>query len=64
MVVLSLTLKYKANQWANIIIVIVYVGFILFELIMNITTVAYPYVILMDTSGIVATALNAWYAWR
>jgi len=64
MFVLSLTLKDKANHWANIILEIVYAGFILFDLIMNITTVAYPYVILMDTSAIVVAALIAWYAWR
>ena len=64
MAVLSLTLKDKANRWANIILGIFYAGFILFELIMNITTVAYPYVILMDTSVIVAAALIAWYAWK
>jgi hypothetical protein len=64
MAVLSLILKDKANRWANIILGIFYAGFILFELIMNITTVAYPYVILMDTSVIVATALIAWYAWK
>jgi hypothetical protein len=63
MAVLSLTLKDKANRWANIILGIFYAGFILLELITNITTVAYPYVILMDTSAIVATALIAWYAW-
>jgi len=64
MAVLSLTLKDNANRLANIILGIFYAGFILFELIMNITTVAYPYVILMDTSAIVAAALIAWYAWR
>jgi len=64
MAVLSLTLKDKTNRWANIILGIFYAGFILFELIMNITTVAYPYVILMDTSAIVAAALIAWYAWK
>jgi len=64
MAVMSITLKDKANRWANIILGIFYAGFILFELIMNITTVAYPYVILMDTSVIVATALIAWYAWK
>ena len=64
MAVLSLTLKDKANRWANIILGIFYAGFILFELIMNITTVAYPYVILMDISAIVAAALIAWYAYK
>jgi uncharacterized membrane protein len=64
MAVLSLTLKDKANRWANIILGIFYAGFILFELIMNIRTVAYPYVILMDISAIVVAALIAWYAWK
>jgi hypothetical protein len=64
MAVLSLTLKDKANQWANIILGIFYAGFILFELAMNVATVAYPYVILMDTSAVVAAALIAWYAYN
>ena len=64
MAVLSLTLKDKANRWVNIIIGIFYASFILFELVMNIITVAYPYVILMDTSAIVAAALIAWYAYK
>jgi len=64
MAVLSLTLKDKVNRWANIILGIFYAGFILFELTMNITTVAYPYVILMDISAIVVAALIAWYAWK
>ncbi len=64
MSVLSITLKDKANRWANIILGIFYSGFILFELIMNITTVAYPYVILMDTSAVVVAASIAWYAWK
>ena len=64
MAVLSLTLKDKANRWVNIILGIFYAGFILFELTMNITTVAYPYVILMDTSAIVVAALIAWYAYK
>jgi hypothetical protein len=29
---------------------------------MNITTVAYPYVMLMDISAIAVSALIAWYA--
>jgi hypothetical protein len=64
MAVMSITLKDKANRWVNIILGIFYAGFILFELTMNITTVAYPYLILMDTSVIVATALIAWFAWK
>jgi len=64
MSVLSLTLKDKVNRWANIILGIFYIGFILIELISNIMTVAYPYVILMDTSAAVAAALIAWFAWK
>jgi len=64
MAVLSFTLKDKANRWANISLGIFYVGFILFELFMNVTTVAYPYVMLMDTSAIVVAALIAWYAYK
>jgi len=62
MAVLSLTLKDKMNRWANIILGIFYAGFILFELAMNITTVTYSYVILMDISAIMVSALIAWYA--
>jgi len=64
MAVLSLTLKDKANRWANVILGIFYAGFILFELIMNVRTVAYPYVILMDISAVVVAALIARYAWK
>jgi hypothetical protein len=31
---------------------------------MNVTTVAYPYVILMDTSAIVVAAFIAWHAYK
>jgi hypothetical protein len=62
MAVLSLTLEDKVNRWANIILGIFYAGFILFELFMNVTTVAYPYVILMGTSAIVVATLIAYYA--
>ena len=64
MAVLSLTLKDKANHWVNISLGVFYAGFILFELIMNITTVAYPYAILMDVSVIVVAALIVRYAWK
>ena len=64
MAVLSLTLRDGVNRRANIVLGIFYAGFILFELVMNITTVAYPYVMLMDISAIVVSALIAWYAWK
>jgi hypothetical protein len=62
MAVLSLTLKDKLNRQVNVILGIFYVIFLLFELTMNVITVAYPYVILMDVSAAVAAALIAWYA--
>jgi hypothetical protein len=64
MAVVSLTLKYRVNRWASIVLGVFYVVFISFELFMNVTTVAYPYVILMDTSAIVVAALIAYYAWK
>jgi hypothetical protein len=64
MAILSLTLKDKVNRWVSIILGLFYAGFILFELSMNVTTVAYPYVILMDTSTIVVAALIAWHAYK
>jgi hypothetical protein len=64
MAILSLTLRDKVNRWVSIIMGIFYAGFILFELAMNVATVAYPYVMLMDASAIVVAALIAWYAWK
>lgn len=64
MAVLSLTLKDKANRWINIILGVFYAGFILFELTMNVTTVAYPYAILMDVSVFAVATLIAWNAWK
>jgi len=64
MAVLSLTLKDRVNRWASIILGVFYAIFILFELFMNVTTVAYPYVILMDTSAIIVAVLIAYYAWK
>jgi len=64
MAVLSLTLKDKANRWLNILLGSFYAAFILFELSMNVTTVAYPYAILMDVSVLAVAALIAWHAWK
>jgi hypothetical protein len=64
MAVASLTLKDKENRWANIILGAFYAVFILFELTMNVTTVAYPYAILMDVSVFAVAALIAWNAWK
>jgi hypothetical protein len=64
MAVLSLTLKDKTNRWANIILGIVYIGFVLVELVSNILTAAYPYAILMSTSALLVAALITWYAFK
>ena len=64
MAVLSVSLKDSTNRWVNIIVGIVYTGYILIELISNIMTVAYPYAILMDIAAIVAAALIAWQAYK
>ena len=67
---LSLTLKDKANHWVNVILGIFYVGVILFELTVTITTVVEPYVTrrpflaLMDIPALVAPVLIVWYAWK
>ena len=54
---LSVTLKDKINYWLNIIFGAFFAVFVLFELIMNVTTVAYPYVILLDTSVIIVAIM-------
>ena len=61
---LSVTLKDKINYWINIIFGTFYAVFVLFELIMNITTVAYPYVILLDSSVIIVAIMIVWYSWK
>ena len=60
MVFLSLTLKYKANRWANIIIGIFYTGFNLIGL----PTYSSAYDKFLIFVGIVFTALIVWYAWK
>jgi hypothetical protein len=64
MTIVSLTLKNKLARWANIILGVFYAVFILFELTMNVTTVAYPYAILMDVSVFFVAALISWFAWK
>ena len=60
MVFLSLTLKDKANRWANIIFSIVFIGFTLFEMLA--TTSAYA--IFGGIVGLVFNALIVWFAWK
>jgi len=61
MAFLSLTLKDSTNRWANIIVAIGYTGFGLIDLI---ESIAKPYYILVGITGVVATALIVWYAWK
>ena len=64
MAIVSLTVKNKVASRANFAIGVFYAIFILFELTMNVATVAYPYAILMDVSVFFVAALIAWYAWK
>jgi len=60
MVFLSLTLKDKANRWANIIIGIFFTGFNLIGL-PSYTTAYDQFLIIV---GLVFTALIVWYAYK
>jgi len=64
MAVVSLTLSNRVIRLMNIMVGAFYVVFVLFELTMNVTTVAYPYATLMDISVIAVAALIAWSAWK
>ena len=60
MVFLSLTLPYKANRWANIILAIFFFGFNLVGL------PTYPSVFdqFLIIVGLVFNVLTVWYAWK
>ena len=60
MVFLSLTLKYKANRWANIIVAIFFFGYNLIGL----PTYPGAYDKFLIIVGLVFTALIVWYAWK
>jgi hypothetical protein len=60
MAVLSLTLPYNANRWANIIFSIFFFGFTLIWLL---TTKAL-YKIFLGSISLVFNALIVWYAWK
>jgi hypothetical protein len=64
MALISLTIKDKVNRLVNLILGWFYAVFVLFELTMNVTTVAYPYAILTDVSMIAVAALIVWTAWK
>jgi len=63
MAFLSLTLKDSTNRWANIIVGIVWTGLSLTDLPKYVAEPS-AYVILLWLSGVVATALLVWYAWK
>ena len=65
MVFLSLTLEYKANRWANIILGIFFVGFDLFFLISVLGPLESPaYDIFLAFVYPVFTGLVVWHAWK
>ena len=61
MAVLSMTLNYDANRWANIIFSIFFFGFTLIWLIVKPPP---AYKILLGSVGLVCNALIVWYAWK
>jgi len=63
MAFLSLTLKDSTNRWANIIVGIVWTGLSLTDLPKYVAEPS-AYAILLWLSGVVATALLVWYAWK
>jgi hypothetical protein len=60
MVFLSLTLEYKTNRWANIILAIFIFGFDLIGL----PTYTYAYATFLIIVGLVFNELTVWYAWN
>jgi hypothetical protein len=61
MVFLSLTLKVKANRWANIILGIFYTCFMLYTMLMP---GVWAYYIFLGIVEVVLTVLIVWYAWK
>ncbi len=62
MVILSLTLNYPVNRWANIIIGIFYTGYNLMGLLGRQYPSAYDNFLLIV--AIVVNVLTVWYAWN
>ena len=60
MIILSLTLPYKVNRWANIIVGIVYTGYNLIGL----PRYSSAYDKFLIFVSIVFTALIVWFAWK
>jgi len=63
MAFLSLTLKDSVNRWANIIVGVVYTGLGLKDLLKYLAESS-AYATLLCLSGVVASALIVWYAWK
>jgi hypothetical protein len=61
MLFLSLTLKYPANRWANIILSIFFFCFTLTWLLVKPPP---AYKIFLGSVGLVSNALIVWYAWK
>lgn len=61
MVYLSLTLPYKANRWANIILAILFFGL---NLVGELPTYEYAYRTFLVIVEMVFLALIVWYAWK
>ena len=60
MVFLSLTLPYRANRWANIILGVFFLGFDL----VGLPAYTSAYAVLLIFVGLLFNALTVWYAWR
>jgi len=61
MVFLSLTLKPKANRWANIILGVLYTVAMLISMLLP---GVWVYYIFLGIVEVVLTALIVWYAWK
>ena len=64
MVFLSLTLKYKANRWANMSVGIFWVGYDLLMVISTFLAAAPAYEIFLGFVYLIFAAPIVWYAWR
>jgi len=62
MIILSLTLKFPANRWANIIVAILFILYNLMGLLGKSYTSPYDWFLIVVS--LVANALIVWYAWN
>ena len=60
MVVLTLTLQHPVNRWTNIIIAIIFFGFVLIQL----PTYPSAYDKFLLIVSLVFNAMTVWYAWK